>query len=142
MKGGKVMVTPYLNFNGNCKEAIEFYKEVFDVSEIKILTFKDANLDNKDLLDIITLNQVMFCEMLIKGSKINMSDGLQEKTQGHRISLVVECDSTQEVLHIAHCLSEDGKVLIEVGPQNFAAMFASIVDKYDISWQVICHNKE
>ncbi|MFV0552100.1 MAG: hypothetical protein ACK5L6_09315 [Anaerorhabdus sp.] len=34
----------YLNFNGNCKDAIEFYAQVFNV-EPKIMYFKDMPSD-------------------------------------------------------------------------------------------------
>lgn len=36
-------VTPYLTFNGNAKEALEYYKEVFSGEILGIQTFGEAN---------------------------------------------------------------------------------------------------
>jgi uncharacterized glyoxalase superfamily protein PhnB len=41
-------LTPYLNFNGNCAQAIEFYEKVFGAKADKIL-YKDAAKFVKDL---------------------------------------------------------------------------------------------
>lgn len=35
-------VNAYLNFNGNCREAVEFYAEVFETEKPQIMSFGDS----------------------------------------------------------------------------------------------------
>jgi len=35
------MITPYLVFNGNCKDALDFYRSVFHCNEPKVLPYGD-----------------------------------------------------------------------------------------------------
>lgn len=43
IKGVKKMaIEAYINFNGNCREAVEFYAEVFGTEEPKSLLFGDV----------------------------------------------------------------------------------------------------
>ena len=35
----------YMNFNGNCREAVEFYAQVFGTPEPKIMTYGDTPPD-------------------------------------------------------------------------------------------------
>ncbi|MGP6150462.1 VOC family protein [Priestia flexa] len=39
----KKQITPYLSFNGNAKEALEFYKEVFEGQVQEIQTFGEVD---------------------------------------------------------------------------------------------------
>ena len=32
---------PYLSFNGNCREAVDFYKEAFSADNVDIMLIKD-----------------------------------------------------------------------------------------------------
>jgi PhnB protein len=41
-KGGTVQINPYLNFNGNCAEAMRFYAEVLGGKDLRLMTFRDS----------------------------------------------------------------------------------------------------
>jgi PhnB protein len=36
---GQKVVTPYLVFNGNCKEALDFYQKVFGCEEARLMPY-------------------------------------------------------------------------------------------------------
>jgi hypothetical protein len=37
-----MQISPYLNFNGNCAEAMRFYAEVLGGKDLRIMTFRDS----------------------------------------------------------------------------------------------------
>ncbi|PKG98496.1 VOC family protein [Paraglaciecola sp. MB-3u-78] len=39
-------LVPYLNFNGQCQEALHFYQSCFDDLELSMQTFADARVDD------------------------------------------------------------------------------------------------
>jgi hypothetical protein len=39
--GIRTMITPYLVFNGECRDALEFYRAVFKCEEPKVLPYGD-----------------------------------------------------------------------------------------------------
>lgn len=41
-------VKPYLIFNGNCREAMDFYREVFGADEPVVMTYGDLPKGNDD----------------------------------------------------------------------------------------------
>ncbi|MBP2636995.1 MAG: hypothetical protein H6Q72_2902 [Firmicutes bacterium] len=43
-------VDVFLNFNGNCREAVEFYAQVFGTEKPQFMTFGDAPPDNCNAL--------------------------------------------------------------------------------------------
>jgi len=39
-------LVPYLNFNGQCQEALHFYQSCFENVELSIQTFADTRVEN------------------------------------------------------------------------------------------------
>ena len=64
----------YLNFNGNCREAVEFYAQVFGIEKPKIMTFGENPPDPDYPLPEEAKNLVMHSRLNIQGSNIMFSD--------------------------------------------------------------------
>ena len=66
----KTMLTIYLNFNGNCREAINFYQSVLGGDIKQQMTFEegpmDATPETKDL--------IMHTEFIFDGCQVAASD--------------------------------------------------------------------
>lgn len=63
----------YLIFNGNCKDAVEFYYMVFNSPLQAIITFGEGHVPNDTSLSEEE-NLVMHTELTIAGSRIMLSD--------------------------------------------------------------------
>lgn len=84
------------------------------------------------------LDKVMHAELVICGSRVNMSDGdPDEILTGNRIMLNVFVGESDDVRKAFDVLKADGKVYSEPGPQFFSPMYASVEDRFGVRWQLI-----
>lgn len=124
-----ISLTPYLVFSGNCREAMEFYKETLG-GEITIMqTFGDTPMDfPEDAKD-----RIFNSEVIAGNIKIKASDNLpgQEIINGSNISLFVVFDDANKKKEVFNKLSEGGKVFFPIEDN-----FGMLVDKYGIQWMV------
>lgn len=47
MNKGKISINPYLNFPGNCKQAMNFYKDIFN-GKLDLMPFEGSPLEVPD----------------------------------------------------------------------------------------------
>ena len=132
------MIEPYIYLNGNCAEAIDFYEQVFDGQDKRVMFFKDMP-QNPDYPVPEELKElVMHAEMLINGTKVNFSDIQNKVVAGNMISLAVRFTNPDLVVETFLQLKQGGEVLKALGKQFFSPMYGWVKDKYGISWQLIC----
>jgi len=88
----------YLNFNGNCRQAVEFYAEVFDAEKQGIMTFGDAPPSPDFNVPEEAKNLVIHTQMKIMGSTVMFSDVFPGMpfTPGNNISLTVVSKDMEE----------------------------------------------
>ena len=67
-------VDAYIIFNGNCREAAEFYAQVFETEKPKIMTFGESPSDPNFPLPEEAKDLVMHTRLNIKGSNVMFSD--------------------------------------------------------------------
>jgi PhnB protein len=131
-------INPYLNFDGNCAEAFEFYKSVFD-GEFRILsTFKDMPegipLQEGEADMILHVSLPIGGDTVLMGSDRPPSMG--EAAKGDNFSISINTESEEEATKIFKSLSEGGKVTMPLQKTFWAAAFAMFTDKFGINWMV------
>jgi PhnB protein len=131
-------IQPYLFFRGRCEEAINFYNSALGAEIVMMLRFKD-NPDKPghghvpQALD----DKIMHASLRIAGSEIMMSDGMRSGPLDFQcMSLSVSVPSEAEADHLFTALSKDGTVQMPMGPTFFAKRFASVADKFGVSWMI------
>lgn len=109
-------VDVYLNFNGNCREAVEFYAKVFNTEEPRIMTFGEAPPNPEFPLPEEAKNLVMHARLSIKGSNVMFSDVFPGMpfVVGNNISLSVGSQNKDEITSYYNQLKEGGKVNMEL----------------------------
>ncbi|MEH7389571.1 VOC family protein [Bacillus sp. JJ1503] len=131
MKG---QATPYLFFNGNAREALEYYKEVFEGEILNLQTFGDADYPTPPDAD----NRIMHAQFkkddLFFMASDSFSDG--DVQIGNQISLVLEFDSEDEIQKVYDRLSNKGSVLMELQDTFWGAKYAKVKDAYGIAWDL------
>lgn len=130
-------VDVYINFNGNCREAVLFYAKVFGTEEPKIMTFGDTPPNPEYPLPDEAKNLVMHTRLVISGSNVMFSDVFPGMpfTQGNNISLSIVTDSEDEITSYFHQLKEGGNVMMELQETFWSKMYGSLTDKFGIIWQ-------
>jgi PhnB protein len=131
------MISPAIHFPGTCEEAINFYEKVFEATDKQIEFFRDAPSNPGFAITEDMKDQVMHASMTISGTPVNFSDTQETTDAGNMICLNVFFQTTDEVCRVYDGLKDGGKIIVELGPQFFSAMYGSIEDRYGIKWQLI-----
>jgi PhnB protein len=135
-------VNVYLIFNGNCREAVEFYAQVFETEPPKIMLFGDAPPDPKYDLPEDARNLVMHAELTISGTRMMFSDTFPGMpfTAGNNISLTVVDKDMDKIKTWFNKLKEGGTVDMELQQTFWSKLYGSLTDKFGIPWQ-LSHNE-
>lgn len=128
----------YVNFNGNCREAVDFYADVFGAEKQKIMTFGDAPADPQFPVSEESKNLVMHTFLNIGGGMVMMSDvpGGMPLTVGNNISLVVGSKDVDEVRSIFNKLKAGGEVRMDLQETFWSKCYGFVTDKFGIGWQI------
>ncbi|PIC87294.1 hypothetical protein CSV72_04800 [Sporosarcina sp. P20a] len=133
----------YLTFNGNCREAVEFYTEVFETEKPNIMTFGDQSPNPEYPLPEEAKNLIMHTRLAIEGSTVMFSDTFPGSpfTLGNNISLAYQCAEAKKLQKIYGKLKEGGTVGMELQETFWANLYGSVTDKFGVIWQLSV-NKE
>ncbi|MFJ7970374.1 VOC family protein [Psychrobacillus sp. NPDC096389] len=127
----------YLNFNGNCREAAEFYAEVFKTEKPQIMTFGEAPQHPDYALPEEAKDLVMHTRLNINGSNVMFSDTFPGSPfiQGNNISLAFVSKNEEDIQAAFEALKEGGTVTMELQETFWSKSYGALKDKFGIEWQ-------
>jgi PhnB protein len=128
-----VNLDPYLFFNGNAREAAEFYKGVFG-GELTVSTFGEAGADKMPGFEEMK-DKVMHA-MLDGDIKMMFSDSREANEKASKIELSLSGDDEEKLKGYFEKLSEGGKVKSPLKKEMWGDTFGQLTDKYNIDWMV------
>lgn len=130
----QIKLNPYLNFDGNTREALEFYKHVFG-GELKISTFSD--IPGMPVPEGYA-DKVMHGVLEAADVTIMASEGRPgEKVKvGDNVNLSLSGDDNDKLTGYFKGLSEGGQVTMPMALQAWGDVFGMCTDKYGINWLV------
>jgi PhnB protein len=131
-------VEVYLSFNGNCREVVEYYAEVFGTEQPQISTFGDSPQNPDYPLPEEAKNLVMHTRLTISGSTIMFSDNFPGMpfVEGNNISLAIVSKNLDEIKSAFNKLKEGGKVGMELQETFWSKCYGNVTDKFGIQWQL------
>jgi predicted 3-demethylubiquinone-9 3-methyltransferase (glyoxalase superfamily) len=128
-------ITPFLWFDGDAAEAMDFYVSVFDDAKIvSVKHYPDAmpEMAGKVLTGVFRL----------AGHEFMALDGGPQYKFTPAVSFFVKCASPGEVDGLYEKLSEGGEVLMPLQAYPFSERYAWVQDRYGVSWQLILGDGE
>lgn len=134
----------YLIFNGNCREAFEFYKSAFGGEFESVSTFGEMPpQEGQPAIPEGAKDLIMHISLRISDSSVLMGsdDGGTigpEVTAGNNFSVMVSTDSVEETDRIFGALSEGGKVTMPLANTFWDSYFGMCTDRFGVSWMVSC----
>ena len=130
-------VDAYLIFNGNCREAVEFYAQVFETEKPQIMTFGESPSDPSFPLPEEAKDLVMHTRLNINGSNVMFSDTFPGMpfVVGNNISLSIVSDNLDEIKSFFNRLKEGGNVGMELQETFWSKCYGNVTDKFGIEWQ-------
>jgi PhnB protein len=134
----ELSIEAYINFKGNCREAVEFYAEVFETEQPNFMLFGDGPNDPSFPMSDETKKLVMHTNLKIMGSTIMFSDVPEgiPYTVGNNISLVVNSNNIEKIKKIFNKLKAGGNVKMEIQETFWSKCYGCVEDKYKIVWQL------
>ena len=137
-------VNVYISFNGNCREAVEFYADVFGTEKPKIMTYGEMPPDPEFALPEEAKNLVMHTRLNISGSNVMFSDSFPGGpfVAGNNISLAIITKNIDEVKSLFDKLKEGGIVGMELQETFWSKCYGGLTDKFGIEWQFSYDNGE
>lgn len=130
---------PYITFNGNCAEAVNFYQVALG-GEAQILRYGDAPANPDFPVSEEIKNLVLHAELRKDGHIIRFSDSFPGApfTQGNAISFALELPTEEETRKAFAALSQGGKVEMDLQKTFFSPLYAKFTDKFGVVWQLNC----
>jgi len=119
-------ITPFLWFNDNAEEAVNFYTSIFKNSRIgTVARYDEAGAKAAGR----PMGSVMTASFQLNGQEFVALNGGPHFKFTEAISFVVSCETQEEIDHYWNKLSEGGD------PK--AQMCGWLKDKFGLSWQVV-----
>ncbi|GMK46107.1 MULTISPECIES: VOC family protein [Paenibacillus] len=130
-------VDAYLNFDGNCREAAEFYAEVFGLDKPKLMTFGEVPPNPEYPLPEEAKNLIMHTRLNIGGSNVMFSDVFPGMpfTVGNNISLAFVEEDEAKLRSAFDRLKVGGNIAMELQETFWSKLYGQVTDKFGIHWQ-------
>lgn len=137
-------VEVYIYFNGNCREAVTFYADVFKAELPRMLTYGEAMTNLEYPLPEEAKNRVIHTLLPVNGSKIMFSDCTpdMEYILGNHMSVMLNFKDEKELKAVFARLAEGGEVYMEPQETFFSKCYAHLADKFGILWQFTIYAEE
>jgi len=131
-------INTYLTFNGNCREAMTFYKECLG-GELTIQKVGESPLSEKmpgKMKEHILHSTLVNGGIVLMGTDMVGEEGL---SKGNAVSLMLNCSTEREIRRFFRKLSTGGKTNYPLHVTFWGALFGDLTDKYGNQWLLHFH---
>ena len=132
-------INAYLNFDGNCRDAMSFYAQCFGAN-LDVMPFSEMPGTRPEG----TEHRVMHAAISKGGSVLLMASDTApgDFTQGNNFWLNVQCDTTDELERLFTVLGEGGAVKMPLHDAFWGSRFGMLTDRYGVNWMFNCELKQ
>jgi PhnB protein len=126
-------ITGYLTFSGNCREAMNFYKDCLG-GELFFQTVGETPLSEKmpkKMKDCILHSSLTKGDLVLMASDMVPNSGL---VKGNSVSLSLNCDSEEELKIVYRKLCYGGEATHPLETTFFGALLGGLTDRFGINW--------
>ena len=125
-------LNPYLTFDGNAREAVEFYASVLGGTP-SVMTFSDQGAPDPELAD-----KVMHASLDTPAGALMASDTAPGTTftPGDRITMSLSGDDVEQLRGWFAGLAEGGEVTMPLAVQMWGDEFGMLTDRFGVPWMV------
>ena len=132
-----MQVYPYLDFNGRCEEALNFYRSTLGAEVLFLIRFRDGPAQEGPLDPPGVEDKIMHCTFKIGESVVMASDGMCQGTSRFEgVTLNINLKETTTAIRIFDALAEGGQVELPLTKTFFSPSFGMLHDRFGVSWMV------
>lgn len=131
---------PYLNFDGNAKEAFDFYRSVFGGEFMAAFAFREFGGEAMGVSEA-ELDRIAHIALPLGGDNILMASDIAPSlghslTVGNNVYIALEAESGDEADRLFDALSEGGRVEMPVQKTQWAEKYGICADRFGVQWMV------
>lgn len=129
-----------LVFNGNCREAVEYYARVFD-KVAKIMTFSQVPSGSGFPQPEGMEDKIMHAEIEItENFTLMMADNMPHwpYQPGNTYSIVITSEDLAEIQKMYDKLKNQSEVVMELQKTFWSPAYAFLIDRYGVHWMLNC----
>ena len=131
------MVTPYIVFNGNCKDVLDFYQKVFDSDIGSPMLYGEYVPDGIETPPSDLSSWVLHAEMLICGTNFWFADEICSSEKGNIVRLTTTIPTHTEAHKIFDVLKENAEITLPPTETFYSTFHAALTDKYGVAWNIV-----
>lgn len=139
-----MQIDPYLFFEGNCEEAIEFYRNALDAEVEMMMRYEESpEPPPEDMVAPGSEKKILHASLRIGGALLMASDGGcggKPNFGGFSVSLTVPDAETADRYFAA--MAEGGEVMMPLGETFWSPRFGMLTDKFGVGWMIGLAGKE
>ena len=132
-----MLVQPYLNFDGRCEEAVNFYVKAIGAKQEMLMRIGESPEAPPPGMKV-PAEKIMHASFRIGDSMVMASDCYcqgQPKFQG--VTLSISAKDEAEADSLFNALAEGGKVQMPLSKTFFSPRFGMVEDKFGLSWMIM-----
>ncbi len=124
-------VLPFLMFQGQAAQALDFYVSLFPDARIDQV---EHHVPSEPGLE----GRLRRARLMLGGQTVLCTDSIVPHGFGFTpaFSFFIDCGSEEQLRDLATRLAEDGKILMPVGDHGFGSLFGWVQDRFGVSWQL------
>ncbi len=126
-------LNPYLNFDNNCREAMNFYKDCLGGTLFLQTVGESPEMAAQmppQMKESILHSSLTSGDVVIMASDLNRENPID----GNTVQLCINCNSEKELNTFFSKLSAGGKVTEPIADMPWGAKYGSAIDKYGKHW--------
>ena len=135
-----MQIENYLFFNGNCEEALEFYKAALGGKVAALMRYEGTPMEGQQLPPNWK-DKVMHSRFEAEGASFMASDGMPGQPSpgyaGFSMSVYIPQD-VERARRIFDALSQGGQVTMPFQQPFWGGHFGMLKDKFGVPWMVNC----
>lgn len=135
-----MMFIPNLTFNGDCREALTFYAELFGGALGEFLSW-----DADTIATIPEMNEdhVMNGSVIVENFTLLGSDQFGDMyAPAGNMSLMIELTDVADAQTKFDALAADGQIHMPFGETAWADGYGFCLDRFGVQWQVSCRGSK
>jgi PhnB protein len=123
-------LNPYITFDGNCAEAMDFYGAVLGGTVTK-MTFRDSGVDADGIMHA-ALNTPAGFHIFASDT----AEGMGDYNRGNNLQISLSGDDEDALRGYWEGLSDGAQVVVPLEKQMWGDVYGQLVDKFGIAWHV------
>lgn len=132
------MITTYLVFGGNAKEAVDYYSKVFDGNVSYMMRYNDMPEKDKEEMKGME-DAVIHANVDTFVGQIMLSDSMPDEkpTPSDALWINVSHEDLDKLKEVFDAMAEEGEVIMPLEETFFSPLYGQVKDKYGFYWMIM-----